>query len=196
MLVIFIFLADLRGMVLAAISIPFTYVMTFALMWLFGFEFNIVTLTAVIIAVGMLVDDAIVVIENIERHYREVEQPLRQAVLDGTNEVMLAVFAGTGTNIMVLFPILFIGGYVQTVLRPLCASLIVALVSSYFVSITLIPLVAPYILRGNPFGIEKWIKWASDGVVHPIQNFFIGVLRVGMRHKFIFLLIGAVAFIK
>lgn len=194
-LTIFLFLGDFRGAVITGISIPFTYVMTFALMWLFGFEFNIVTLTAVIIAVGMLVDDAIVVIENIERHYREVEQPLRQAVLDGTNEVMLAVFAGTGTNIMVLFPILFIGGYVQTVLRPLCASLIVALVSSYFVSITLIPLVAPYILRGTPLGIEKWIKWASDGVVHPIQNFFIGVLRVGMRHKFVFLLIGAAAFI-
>lgn len=192
---IFLFLGDFKGAVITGISIPFTYVMTFALMWLFGFEFNIVTLTAVIVAVGMLVDDAIVVIENIERHYREVQKPLRQAVLDGTNEVMLAVFAGTGTNIMVLFPILFIGGYVQTVLRPFCASLIVALISSYFVSITLIPLVAPYILAGRQIKIEKWIKKASDAVVHPIQNFFIGVLKVGLRHKFIFLLIGAVAFV-
>jgi len=192
---IFLFLGDFRGAVITGISIPFTYVMTFALMWLLGFEFNIVTLTAVIVAVGMLVDDAIVVIENIERHLQEVEQPLRQAVLDGTNEVMLAVFAGTGTNIMVLFPILFIGGYVQTVLRPFCASLIVALISSYFVSITLIPLVAPYILKGKTRGIEKWIKRASDAVVHPIQNFFIGMLRVGMRHKFIFLIIGAVVFV-
>ncbi len=192
---IFLFLGDFKGAVITGISIPFTYVMTFALMWLLGFEFNIVTLTAVIVAVGMLVDDAIVVIENIERHYREVRKPLRQAVLDGTNEVMLAVFAGTGTNIMVLFPILFIGGYVQTVLRPFCASLIVALISSYFVSITLIPLVAPYILAGRQIKIEKWIKKASDAVVHPIQNFFIGVLKVGLRHKFIFLLVGAVAFV-
>ncbi len=192
---IFLFLGDFKGAVITGISIPFTYVMTFALMWLFGFEFNIVTLTAVIVAVGMLVDDAIVVIENIERHYHEVGQPLRQAVLDGTNEVMLAVFAGTGTNIMVLFPVLFIGGYVQTVLRPFCASLIVALISSYFVSITLIPLVAPYILRGKQHRIERWIKRASDAIVHPIQDFFIGVLRVGLRHKFIFLLIGAIAFV-
>ena len=192
---IFLFLGDFKGAVITGISIPFTYVMTFALMWLFGFEFNIVTLTAVIVAVGMLVDDAIVVIENIERHYHEVKQPLRQAVLDGTNEVMLAVFAGTGTNIMVLFPILFIGGYVQTVLRPFCASLIVALISSYFVSITLIPLVAPYILGGRQFKIEKWIKKASDTIVHPIQNFFISVLKIGLRHKLIFLFIGAVALV-
>ncbi|RTZ93882.1 MAG: AcrB/AcrD/AcrF family protein, partial [Deltaproteobacteria bacterium] len=192
---IFLFLGDFKGAVITGISIPFTYVMTFALMWLLGFEFNIVTLTAVIVAVGMLVDDAIVVIENIERHYHEVEQPLRQAVLDGTNEVMLAVFAGTGTNVMVLFPILFIGGYVQTVLRPFCASLIVALISSYFVSITLIPLVAPYILGGKQHRIERWIKSASDAVVHPIQDFFIGILKVGLRHKFIFLLVGAIAFV-
>ena len=70
-IVIFLFLADLRGMTLAAISIPFTYLLTFAVMWLIGYEFNMVTLTAVIIAVGMLLDDAIVVLENIERHYHE-----------------------------------------------------------------------------------------------------------------------------
>ena len=70
-IVIFLFLADLRGMLLAAIGIPFTYLLTFAAMWLIGYEFNMVTLTAVIIAVGMLLDDAIVVLENIERHYHE-----------------------------------------------------------------------------------------------------------------------------
>ncbi len=67
-LVIFLFLADVRGMILAGISIPFTYLITFAFMWLFGFEFDLVTLTGVILGVGMLLGDAIVVLEDIERH--------------------------------------------------------------------------------------------------------------------------------
>ncbi len=69
-IVIFLFLGNLRAMALCAVSIPFTYLITFAVMWLFGFEFHMVTLTGVILAVGMLLDDAIVVIENIERHYQ------------------------------------------------------------------------------------------------------------------------------
>ena len=75
-IVLFLFLANLRAMLLCAIAIPFTYLITFAFMWLFGFEFHMVTLTGVILAVGMLLDDAIVVIENIERHYpRSAEGP-------------------------------------------------------------------------------------------------------------------------
>ncbi len=143
-LVVFLFLADLRGMALAAIAIPFTYLLTFAVMWLIGYEFDMVTLTAVIIAVGMLLDDAIVVIENIERHYHEKGTDLHDAVVGGTEEVMLAIFSGTYATIMVLVPIIFIGGFVQTVLRPLSVSLTVALIASYVVSVTVIPLLAPY----------------------------------------------------
>ena len=76
-IVIFLFLADVRGMVLAGISIPFTYLITFAFMWLFGFEFDLVTLTGVILGVGMLLDDAIVVLENIERHYHMKAKVMR-----------------------------------------------------------------------------------------------------------------------
>ena len=121
-IVIFLFLADLRGMTLAAISIPFTYLLTFAVMWLIGYEFDMVTLTAVIIAVGMLLDDAIVVLENIERHYHENGADVHEAVVGGTQEVMLAIFSGTYATVMVLLPIIFIGGFVQTVLRPLSLS--------------------------------------------------------------------------
>ncbi len=146
-LVIFLFLADWRGMTLAAVSIPFTYLLTFAVMWLIGYEFDMVTLTAVIIAVGMLLDDAIVVLENIERHYHEDGTDVHEAVVGGTQEVMLAIFSGTYATVMVLLPIIFIGGFVQTVLRPLSMSLVVALLASYIVSVTVIPLLAPLLLR-------------------------------------------------
>ena len=149
-IVIFLFLADLRGMALAAISIPFTYLLTFAVMWLIGYEFDMVTLTAVIIAVGMLLDDAIVVLENIERHYHENGADVHKAVVGGTQEVMLAIFSGTYATVMVLLPIIFIGGFVQTVLRPLSVSLCIALAASYIISVTVIPLLAPLLLRRTP----------------------------------------------
>ena len=116
-------------------------------MWLIGYEFDMVTLTAVIIAVGMLLDDAIVVLENIERHYQENGADVHQAVVGGTQEVMLAIFSGTYATVMVLLPIIFIGGFVQTVLRPLSVTLCVALTASYIISVTVIPLLAPLLLR-------------------------------------------------
>ena len=145
--VIFLFLADTRGMILAGISIPFTYLITFAFMWLFGFQFDMVTLTGVILGVGMLLDDAIVVLENIERHYHKLGKDLSEATIGGTEEVMLAILSGTYATVVVFLPIIFIGGFVQTVLRPLSLTLSIALLASYLVSVTILPILAPFILR-------------------------------------------------
>lgn len=186
-IVIFLFLGNLRAMALCAIAIPFTYLITFAVMWLFGFEFHMVTLTGVILAVGMLLDDAIVVIENIERHYRTEGVDLKDLVAGGTREVMLAIFSGTYATVVVLLPIIFIGGYVQTVLRPLSLSLCIALVASYVVSVTIIPILAPYILkashRNNRF--ERLISRGSDRFVGVIRDFFAGALDTALKHRFL-----------
>jgi len=195
-LVVFLFLADLRGMMLAAIAIPFTYLLTFAVMWLIGYEFDMVTLTAVIIAVGMLLDDAIVVIENIERHYHEEGTDIHDAVVGGTEEVMLAIFSGTYATIMVLVPIIFIGGFVQTVLRPLSVSLTVALVASYVVSVTVIPLLAPLLLRRresqgrNRF--ERLVFRFDRFVVEPIREFYVRLTGTALRHRALFLVVALV----
>lgn len=190
-IVIFLFLADLRGMALAAISIPFTYLLTFAVMWLIGYEFNMVTLTAVIIAVGMLLDDAIVVLENIERHYHEAGADAHRAVVGGTQEVMLAIFSGTYATVMVLLPIIFIGGFVQTVLRPLSVSLVVALVASYVISVTVIPLLAPMLLRrANGHGRNRFerLVFRFDGaVVEPIRDFYVRLTGYALKHRWWFL---------
>ena len=192
--VIFLFLGNIRAMLLCAISIPFTYLITFAVMWIFGFEFHMVTLTGVILAVGMLLDDAIVVIENIERHYRGEEKDLKKLVAGGTEEVMLAIFSGTYATIVVLLPIIFIGGYVQTVLRPLSLSLTIALISSYIVSVTIIPICAPYILKASHHNnrFENFIAKGSDWFVNAIRDFFAGMLDTALKHRLLFL---AVAFI-
>jgi multidrug efflux pump subunit AcrB len=193
-LVIFLFLADWRGMALAAVSIPFTYLLTFAAMWLVGYEFNMVTLTAIIVAVGMLLDDAIVVLENIERHYHEEGRDVRAAVVGGTDEVMLAIFAGTYATIMVLLPIIFVGGYVQTVLRPLAVSLSIALLASYVVSVTVIPLLAPVLLRRtaarrrNRF--ERVVFLFDEKVIGPIRDGYVRLTGVALRHRVIVVVAG------
>jgi multidrug efflux pump subunit AcrB len=196
-LVIFLFLGNLRTMALVAISIPFTYLITFAFMWLFGFEFHMVTLTGVILAVGMLLDDAIVVIENIERHYRESGKDLADIVAGSTEEVMLAIFSGTYATVVVLVPIIFIGGYVQTVLRPLSLSLSIALVASYVVSVTIIPILAPAILKKThkQNQMEAWVKKGSDRFINAIRDFFLNTLDFALRHRVYFILAAFVILI-
>jgi multidrug efflux pump subunit AcrB len=191
-IVIFLFLADTRGMLLAGISIPFTYLITFAFMWLFGFEFDMVTLTGVILGVGMLLDDAIVVLENIERHYHKLGQDISEAVVGGTQEVMLAILSGTYATVVVLVPIIWIGGFVQTVLRPLSLTLSIALIASYLVSVTILPILAPFILRLGG-RMERW-RWelsldrfVQGRVLHPIQEFFVKAVGSALRHKLVFL---------
>ncbi len=193
-IVIFLFLADLRGMLLAAISIPFTYLLTFAAMWVIGYEFNMVTLTAIIIAVGMLLDDAIVVLENIERHYREVAKDVHEAVVGGTEEVMLAIFSGTYATAMVLLPIIFIGGYVQTVLRPLSVSLVIALAASYIVSVTVIPLLAPLLLRRSHGAhrntLERIVGKFQIYIVDPVREFYVRLTTFALDHRLPFMVAG------
>jgi multidrug efflux pump subunit AcrB len=197
-LVIFLFLADWRGMTLAAVSIPFTYLLTFAAMWLGGYEFNMVTLTGIIVAVGMLLDDAIVVLENIERHYHEIGRDVRQAVVGGTEEVMLAIFSGTYATVMVLVPIIFIGGYVQTVMRPLATTLSIALVASYVVSVTIIPLLAPVLLRRaggagrNRF--ERLVYLFDAWVISPIRDSYVRLTAAALQHRAVIVLVGVVLF--
>ncbi len=190
-LVILLFLGDTRAAFITALSLPFTYLLTFAVMWLAGFELNMVTLTAVIIAVGMLVDDAIVVIENIERRIQTLGEAGLTAAARGTSEVMLAVVSGTLSNAIVLLPIVFIGGYVETVLRPLAVTLAIALAASLVVSVTIIPLLTPWLLKPgawDPLGVvlrpvERW-------VLDPIKSFYRGLVAWGLDHRALVLLVA------
>ena len=178
--VIFLMLARMRMTLLAAVSIPFTFLLTFAGMNLLGYELNIVTLTAIILAVGLLVDDAIVVIENIDQHAQTGQKSPFQAAVQGTNEIFLADFAGTATTIAVLLPIMFVGGYSQKILRPLTVVLSIALLSSYIVSITVIPLLAQYLIKARRINrIEAVVEKIRNAWLTPLQNLFTGAFHVG-----------------
>ncbi len=190
-LVIFLIMARLRATLLAAVSIPVTYFLTFFLMKLFGMELNIVTMTAVILAVGLLVDDSIVVAENIERHLRERNISPKEVAISATQEIMLADLSGTFTTVLVLIPIMFVGGYVEKILRELCVVLTMALCSSYVVSITVIPLLAPYVLRKEEaLRVERRLSRASEAILNILRSFYLVLFRFGTRYKLFFILLA------
>ncbi len=190
--VIFLLMARFRPTLLAAISIPVTYFLTFFLMKLFGMELNIVTMTAVILAVGLLVDDSIVVTENIERHLRQGNLTPKEASILGTKEIMLADLSGTFTTVLVLIPIMFVGGYVEKILRELAIVLTLALCSSYVVSVTIIPLLAPYLLKTQrPGRLESLVGTVTENILDVLKNFYVGLFRVGAR-KWIVMVVSAI----
>ncbi|MFP4034782.1 MAG: efflux RND transporter permease subunit [Desulfovermiculus sp.] len=195
--VIFLLLARTRATFLTVVSIPFTFLLTFAGMRLLGLELNIVTMTGIILAVGLLVDDSIVVIENIERHFRSQGRSALQAAREGTREIYLADFSGTLTTVAVLVPIMFVGGYPQQILRPLALTLSLALVFSYLVSITIIPLLAPYLLGSSRIEnrIASVLDWISSRLILPLQAFFVRVYTLGSGVRWLFIPLGIVILI-
>ncbi|KAB7890627.1 efflux RND transporter permease subunit [Poseidonibacter ostreae] len=186
MIVVFIFLASFRQIFVVLLTIPMVYVSTIALMWLFGLEFNIITLTAIILALGLLLDDTVVVVENIERHYSSIKEPMSKAVLNGTSEIMFADFSGTLTTIVALLPILFIGDYPQTVFGPLIGTLLLALIASFFVSITFVPLISTKILAiDNKYILllENKFNILSDIINNFFVEFFINTVKLALEKK-------------
>jgi len=179
-IVVFLFLASFRQILVVLVTIPLVYASTIALMWLVGIDFNVVTLTAIILALGLLLDDTVVVMENIERHYRELEKDIRTAVFDGTKEIMFADLSGTITTMIALAPMLFVGGYPQTVFAPLVGTLLLALVASYVISIIAVPLLSLHILAiQNPLllKVEGWFHAVIGRANDMIQAFFSNIVR-------------------
>ena len=184
LVVILLFLGNSRAAVVVALSLPLSYLLTFAILWWIGFEFDMVTLSAIIIAVGLLADDVVVVMENIERRMREMGEAGKVAAVRGLDEILLADTSGTVSTILVLVPIMFIGGFVETVLRPLTITLSVALFASLVVSVTLIPLFAPMIIRP---GARDPLAWLLDPftnhVLSPVRRAYIALVDWGLSHR-------------
>jgi len=179
-IIVFLFLASFRQILVVLVTIPLVYASTVALMWLVGIEFDVVTLTAIILALGLLLDDTVVVMENIERHYRELGKEIHAAVFDGTKEIMFADLSGTITTMIALAPMLFVGGYPQTVFAPLVGTLLLALVASYVISIVAVPLLSLHILAlNNPMLLksEAFFHSIIGKANDLIQGFFANIVR-------------------
>lgn len=193
--VLLFFLGNLKAIAAAAVSIPLVFLGTIGVIWLGGGELNIVIYTAIILALGMLVDDAVVVLENIERHLVELHENLEQAVFKGTQEVIMPVFAGTIATVVMIAPLMFVGDFPQTIYRPLISTLIIALIISYLLSITLVPKFSAYLYRNgvnkNRFEVmfEKIYEKSLGRAVFPYESVlkFSNTGRTILRKTVLFL---------
>jgi multidrug efflux pump len=158
-LVIFVFLRTMRASIIPLVTIPVSLIGTFALMALFGFTINTLTLLALVLAIGLVVDDAIVVLENIYRHIEEGKAPLEAAII-GAKEIGFAVVAMTLTLAAVYAPLAFAPGRTGRLFTEFALALAGAVVVSGFVALTLSPMMCSKLLKHNPnpWFFDRWIE--------------------------------------
>ncbi|MFT7004826.1 MAG: multidrug efflux pump subunit AcrB, partial [Sulfurimonas sp.] len=179
LIVIMIFLGNFRAIIAAGISIPMVFFSTMAIIWLTGGELNIVVYTAIILALGMLTDDAVVVLENIERHLNEGHEKLEDAIVHGTKEVLSPIFAGTIATIAILFPLMFVGGFPEKIFRPLIETLIIALIVSWFLSITFIPSLSKWLYKNGTkkTKIENLFDSFYNNTIGRLVSPYVGIIK-------------------
>ncbi|MEV8636452.1 efflux RND transporter permease subunit [Streptosporangium sp. NPDC051023] len=189
-LVILVFLFSVRSTVVTLLSIPLSLVVALIGLWANGFTINMLTLGALTIAVGRVVDDSIVVIENIKRHLGYGEAKLT-AVTTGTGEVAGAVTASTLTTVAVFLPIAFTGGITGALFSTFALTITIALLASLLVSLTVIPVLAYWFLKPAKGGVTREAAEAKErnGV---LQRVYVPVVRFAVRRRWVTLL-GAFA---
>ncbi|AMN41855.1 efflux RND transporter permease subunit [Rhodoplanes sp. Z2-YC6860] len=153
-MVIFLFLRSVSATIIPALAVPISLVSTFAAMYAFGFSVNNMTLLALTLSVGFVVDDAIVMLENIVRHIEGGMRPF-EAALKGSREIGFTIVSITFSLIAVFIPVLLMGGIVGRVFREFAVTIAVAIVLSGFVSLTLTPMLCARVLRSHHEGDEK-----------------------------------------
>lgn len=197
-LVIFAFLADMRAAVVVSVSIPLAFLASLVVLWFSPYTMNMVTLTGMIISVGMVVDASVVVLESIYRHYRNMEHPdAVMAARQGTSEVALAVTAGMLTTVIVLIPVMFAGGYTQQTMRPLNLMISATLIASLLVALTVVPLMASRILA-RPHEhrnlLERLFENTDKGV-GLLSRLYLGILRKALCWRVVTLILAALFFL-
>ncbi|NCZ47926.1 MAG: efflux RND transporter permease subunit, partial [Betaproteobacteria bacterium] len=193
-LVILLFLGTLRASVIPLVTIPVCLVGACTLMYAAGFSINTLTLLALVLAIGLVVDDAIVVLENIYRHIEEGMKPF-EAAIRGTKEVQFAVIAMTLTLAAVFTPIAFTTGRTGRLFVEFALSLAGAVLISGFVALTLTPMMCSRLLRSHAEDAQKkslsrYVVGAIDSVVEKITSAYALMLRWALRLRWLVLILG------
>ncbi len=170
-MVIFLFLRKVSATIIPALAVPVSLIGTFAAMYAFGFSINNMTLLALTLSVGFVVDDAIVMLENIVRHIEGGMRPF-EAALKGSREIGFTIVSITFSLIAVFIPVLLMGGMVGRVFREFAVSIAVAIIVSGFVSLTLTPMLCARVLKGHHPGEEK-----QNFVLRAFERMFEAWLR-------------------
>jgi HAE1 family hydrophobic/amphiphilic exporter-1 len=190
-LVILIFMLDLRSTLISAVALPTSVIGTFFVMYLLGYTLNMMSLLGMSLAIGLLIDDAVVVRENIFKHL-ESGKPPRQAALDGTKEVALAVLATTLTILAVFMPISFVKGIVGQFFRQFGITISAAVVLSLFVAFTLDPMLSSRFSKALDAkkSTFDWLKRPFEWFFQQLERTYAAMLGWALGHK---LIIGALA---
>ncbi|WP_084515827.1 efflux RND transporter permease subunit [Microbacterium luticocti] len=192
-IIILIFLLSVRSTLVTAISIPTSVLITFIGIQAFGYSLNILTLGALTIAIGRVVDDSIVVIENIKRHYVDGADK-REAITRAVREVATAVSASTITTVAVFLPIAFVGDMTGELFRPFALTVTIAMAASLLVALTIVPVLAYWFLRPG-----KAVTDAAGRAVDPespdappsrLQKAYLPILRWTLKHSWITVLLA------
>jgi hydrophobic/amphiphilic exporter-1 (mainly G- bacteria), HAE1 family len=188
-IVVLLFLGNFRSTIIAALAIPTSIIGTFALMKLQGYTLNSITLLALALAVGIVIDDAIVVLENIFRHVEEHGEDPKSAAIKGTKEIGLAVLATTLSLIAVFLPIAFIGGIPGRFLGPFGVTMAFSIAVSLFVSFTMTPSLASRWLKAHdPNAPRPLLSRLSDRFYRPIERAYTAMLKFSLAHRWVIVL--------
>lgn len=186
-LVILVFLKSFRATLVPAVAIPVSIIGTFAVCYFAGFTINILTLLALVLAIGLVVDDAIVVLENVYRHM-EMGKDRRRASFEGSKEIGFAIVATTISLVAVFVPVAFLTGAVGRLFNEFGISVAVAVLLSGFVALTLTPMLCSRMLRPLHGGSSSWVSRAFDSFFHGLDRTYDTLLRGALRGRVLVLL--------
>jgi hydrophobe/amphiphile efflux-1 (HAE1) family protein len=190
-LTVLLFLGHLRSTLIAALAIPISLVGTFALMWVQGFTLDTITLLALALAVGIVIDDAIVVLENIFRYVHAGTMSARDAAIHATKEIGLAVLATTVSLLAVFLPVAFMGGIVGRFLKSFGLTMAFAIAISLFVSFTLTPMLASkWLSKARPLAVggmprKSVLERLVDRFYLPVERVYMKLLGWVMRRRWV-----------
>lgn len=194
--VVLVFLGNGRATLIAAIAIPTSIISAFGVMWAQGVTLNQISLVALALAVGIVIDDAIIVVENIFRHMEEKHENSHDAAISGTREIGLAVMATTLSLLAVFVPVAFLSGIVGMFLKSFGLTMAFAIAVSLLVSFTLAPALAARLFRKTT--ASRW-ELALEHLVNifyrPVERVYMTLLRFSLRHRWLIVLacLGALA---
>jgi multidrug efflux pump len=190
-LVIFLFLRDWRTTIIPIVVIPVALIGAFFIMYIAGYSINVLTLLGIVLAIGLVVDDAIVVLENIYAKIEEGKEPV-EAGITGTREIFFAVIATTLALVSVFLPILFLGGLTGRLFREFGVTLAGAVIISSFVALTLTPMLSTKLLHAG--AVHSWFYRKSEPFFVRLTQGYRDMLAGFMRHRWLAFAIVALCF--
>lgn len=198
--ILYLFLRNIRSTFIIATAIPISIIATFTILYFSGITINLMTLGGLALGVGMLVDNAIVVLENIYR-FREEGYSRIEAAKQGADEVGMAVLASTLTTIAVFLPITFTEGLASTLFRELALTVTFSLVASLFVSLTLVPMLSSKILKVEKKHSKRKVSFLTklfdvfENIFEGLEKFYTRILKFAIGHRKTTILLALVIFI-